>query len=238
MCARARWVRSEGALGRRKRAGNLAGARPVYTSLPIGLSVASPTCGQCGGPNPFGALNCQWCGATLPPPPLTFPPSDAETPPSTPSPDASPSSRSGPGPSTIVRVIVVAVFAVILIGLLFSVPSITTPSSSPPSVPSPPSAPVNVTSITIVSSDDVCGLNGTVEPGFSGNSDAFSGVTWQITAPPGGCTISGISAETGGFIILTLDLPFTIPSGETGAFSISLELPEGGYNGPLIVAMN
>lgn len=133
----------------------------------------------------------------------------------------------------------IVVFVVIIaVALWLFSPSPSSSSQTP--ISSGPAYPVNVTVINLTSPDNVCGLNGTTEPGFHGVTNAFSGETWHITGPPGGCTISDISAVTGGFMIPpSVYLPQSIGAGQTGNVSVSFDMLGlgGPYTGPLVVSV-
>lgn len=135
-------------------------------------------------------------------------------------------------------VVFVAVMVVILSVALSQAPPASLNNNMP--LPSGPAYPVNVTVIDLQSSDNACGLNGTTEPGFLGVTNVFSGETWQITGPPGGCTINGMSAITSGFLILDGAFgPQTIPANQTAPIQVSFDMQGlgGPYTGPLVLSI-
>lgn len=203
----------------------------------------SYTCAKCGGPNPAYARNCQWCGAALKPVPL--PSSSPSPPPRFEGPtedfDADRDGSGTPwGQSSIwVRAVIALILVVVFIAAVvaLSPPSPLSPSQTP--LPSGPAVAVDVTVIDLTSSDNACGLNGTTEPGFQGVTNAASGENWHITGTPEGCTISGISAVTGGFQVLSVDVPQSIAAGQTAAISVSFVMIGlgGPYTGPLVISV-
>lgn len=202
----------------------------------------SYTCSQCGGPNPAHAQNCQWCGSSLKSPPLPSypspPPLRFEAPPPNSDVDQFESDGSRGIPMWIRGIVVVIVF-VVLIGAAVSLTPQSQPSSSQTPVSSGPGYPVNVTVIDLTSSDNACGLNGATEPGFQGVTNAVSGETWHITGSAGGCTVNGLSAVTGGFQVVSLDVPQSIAAGQTANISVSfvMIILGGPYTGPLVIAV-
>ena len=202
----------------------------------------SYTCSQCGGPNPAFSRNCQWCGASIEPPPL---PSSGPAPPlpleeAPLYPDVNKFELGEPeGVPGWVRGVIALVVFVVFIVVIFSYSASTPPVPSSTPLPSGPAYPVNITTIELTSSDNVCGLNGTGEPGFQGVTNAVSGETWQISGPPGGCSINGISSETGGITALTLDLPTSISAGQVASISVSFVMNGlgGSYTGPLVISV-
>jgi hypothetical protein len=195
------------------------------------------TCERCGGPNPADAANCQWCGADLPLPPTSptvvvqnLPPVGTSS-----APGATRGGSQAPA-RLIVGVVLALIFIIFVIALATQAPTV--PQS--PLVPSPPGFPVTVGIIYLTSPDDACGLNGTTEPGFSGVSGQFSGETWQISAPPGGCTIVSLTALTPGFNVFPPNFgsPMNFTGGQTTAISVSFQLPSGGYDGDLTIEVD
>jgi hypothetical protein len=205
-------------------------------------------CGRCGGPNPVQASNCQWCGATLQPregPPLT---SSLPLLYTSPAPhykdDVSAEAKSQDDESSVSswgwwRAIVALAFVIIIISVALSQNSQMTSDNNVP-IPSGPAYPVNVTIVDLKSSDNACGLDGTTRPGFLGVTNAFSGQTWRITGPPGGCTINAVNAITSGFMIIpNFYGPQTIPANQTDPIQISYDMQGlgGPYTGPLVLSV-
>lgn len=206
------------------------------------MEESSYTCSHCGGPNPAHAQNCQWCGSSLRSPPLPSysspPPLRFDVPP--PNPDVDQLGSDGPrGIPTWIRGIAVLIIFVVVLVVAVSLTPQSQPSSSSTPVSSGPGYPVNVTIIDLTSSDNACGLNGTTEPGFQGVTNAASGETWHITGSAGGCTINGVSSVTGGFQIVSLDVPQSIGAGQTANISVSFVMITlgGPYTGPLVIAV-
>jgi hypothetical protein len=217
-------------------------ARPlerVKANEPISRGVAQEpghNCIHCGGPNPSGSLNCQWCGSELALPSLQTSPSTTAVMPELPElPEQSSAEtdkeETNYHPESVpwARILAVLVGFVVIIAAVAALASLSPPSSPPPP-PSAPAYPVNVTMIQLASPDDLCDLNGDTEPGFQGVSDAASGETWHVTGPPEGCTITGFTSETAGIRVISSDVPQEIPAGATGTISVSFIL--SGLGGP------
>jgi hypothetical protein len=153
------------------------------------------TCPHCGGGNPAGAVNCQWCGLALP---QILPPSPAPSEPLPTSgyrplpvpPSAVPST--GFPPAAIVGIVV---FVVILLIIVFAFASITSSS-----IPGPNS--VQVSQVLVQSSDNACGLNGDNQPGFSASGGASEPIILGASSAATPCTVSDISTSTPGFQVL------------------------------------
>jgi hypothetical protein len=207
------------------------------------VEVPSYTCSHCGGANPAFAQNCQWCGASLLQPALSFPTSG---PPlrSDPVPEPSDYDESEPehqpGIPFLVRGFAFVIMVIIISAVALSQSSSPQNVSSGTPLPSGPAYPVNVTVIRLSSSDDICGLNGAIERGFLGVSNEFSGKTWQISGTPAGCTVNGITATTEGFQVISLDIPISIPPGQTAAVSVSFSMSSlsGPYTGTLNISVS
>ncbi len=197
-------------------------------------------CQRCGGPNPADAVNCQWCGSTLPVRPLPVPVAvDRDRVPlldSTTIEDRyeGRSLRENP----LFRLVVIVLGIIVFVGFFATQAQTSTGPSSTTPVSSGPANPVNVTIIWLVSSDNVCDLNGHTEPGFEGVSNQVSGETWNISGPPGGCTVGNVNALTPGFTAIAyLALPLTVPPNGYGYLPVSFILPSGGYDGALNISI-
>jgi hypothetical protein len=133
--------------------------------------------------------------------------------------------------------VLVAVGVVFIAAILAPQTPVSTPVSSGAPAPSATAYPVNVSVIELNSSANVCGLNGTTEPGFLGMSNVTSSDTWYITAPGGGCTVAVLMSDTSGFVVVSADLPVTIPAAQTDGIQVSflMSLLSAPYDGPLEV---
>lgn len=196
-------------------------------------------CERCGGPNPAYALNCQWCGATLIhlPLPGEISPPTAEREYSSVETDSEFSSDPSPNRTRLAALAAVFLLVVIVLAV-FASQSQSSASQTP--VSSGPSYSVNVTIVELRSLDNACGLNGTTEPGFHGVTSAASGQTWRVTAPPDGCTITSVSAVTGGFEAFLNSIGGqSIPGGQTVGVGVSYFMTglSGPYTGPLVLSL-
>jgi hypothetical protein len=95
--------------------------------------------------------------------------------------------------------------------------------------------PINITSIDLTSTYDVCGSNGLSFGGISGPlSTTFSfGYAVQNERNNRTCTISKVSAETSGFIASAPNLPFTVPPYSVGDISLNVTAPSHPFTGVL-----
>jgi len=205
--------------------------------------VPAYTCSHCGGSNPSFALNCQWCGASLPPPPLTSVPSGLPLPSESPSDQSENDESATTQPSGMplwVRGVALVIFLIVIVAVAVSQSPSSQPGSGGTPLPSGPAYPVNVTVIDLKSSVNACGLNGTTERGYLGVTNAFSGEIWHVTGTPGGCTIEGLTAVTSGFQVLSLDVPVSLAAGETAAVTVSFGMMGlgGPYTGPLVISVS
>lgn len=191
--------------------------------------MAPGRCPACGGPNPAGALTCQWCQNQLPTapspsaPPLLSGYRPVELPRPPPSPEASPGVIIG-----VVITIVVLLVLVAAIASLSSAPPSPFPGPSPP-FPSPGGTPtgIDVTQVAVVSPDNACGLNGADQPGFSDPSYYQQPLFWVLpmgnsTTLP--CVVSSANTSTPGFQVLTGNLPQNVTFAGT-SFSVIIQSP-------------
>jgi hypothetical protein len=196
-------------------------------------------CPHCGGPNPFAATQCEWCGSALPLPSRPGPAATLSVEPGggyrpIESPDPLSAHRTNFAPVAVGVIVVLMVIFVIAL-MASSVPS----SSSPPGFPtSPPVSSVVVTEIYAVSPDDVCGLNGSSEAGFSDPGGTVQGVLWTVvntTGPNLPCTITSLSTNTSGFLVFA-QTPVTLDASDA-QFSFELSTPSS-FDGPLYIELN
>jgi len=102
---------------------------------------------------------------------------------------------------------------------------------------------INVTGINFVSPDDVCGLNGATDTGFSGNSSQSIEFTYQIsgnTTTNGGtaaCTIHSVSTTTPGISLTGANVPLVIPVNSSQILMFAVNMPSGSYTGVLTLVM-
>ena len=185
------------------------------------------TCPQCGGPNPPEATVCQFCSAKLP---WTLPP-----PPSVPAYQPLPSLQVPQSRETSAVIVIVVVVVVILIaGIAFF--AALAPSPSLPSLPGTNG--VVVSQVLAISADNVCGLNGANENGFTTNVGEYQQLVWlvpasqSVSAP---CTVNSITTDTAGFEVIA-SVPFTASTEMTFlAFQV---VSYSSYNGPLNITFS
>lgn len=201
--------------------------------------MTSLECQRCGGPNPSGARNCQWCGSALPlpvAPPIPSGPNVDYVPHisfEAPARDEEFNSRRLPN---AVRLGLAILFVVIFVVVAATAATSQSSTSISP-ITSPPSPEVNVVLVDVQSPDNACGLNGATEPGFSGSGTSFT-VVWTIYGPVGGCTLSDIAALTTGVTAEVPGLPIQIASEVNQSVNVTFELPSGEYNGIIQVMVS
>jgi hypothetical protein len=132
----------------------------------------------------------------------------------------------GPGPSVgaIVGIVLVVVFILIVVAVVASVPMAPNLNSGLGSV--------NVTQVSIQSTDDACGLSGDTLPGFSTPGGSLYSILFGARQAP--CTISNVSTGTSGFFVLTwspsyvnstlelIQISVDCPASYSGALSLSI----------------
>jgi hypothetical protein len=156
-----------------------------------------------------------------PPPPPVLPPSGYHPIP------IPVETTSGPGlsPAAIGGIIVVVILVIIIAAAIASIPT-------SPFTPTPTNS-VNVTQVTIQSSDNVCGLNGYSEAGFSAPGGALESLPFGAQSAP--CTISNASTNTPGFDV-SGSFPLTVNS-RMQLILLSVFCP-GSYSGSLTILLS
>jgi hypothetical protein len=207
--------------------------------------MAARYCPKCGAANSPSAVFCQYCGTALPADvsaplpssgaPGAAPPTSWASPPSGASAyGAAPygtAPYAAPPPSRprrrvwvwILVGLVVFILIVGVIGFLF--------------IPSGPA--INVTEITIQSSDNVCGLANSEWNGFTANASEVLEAAFNLTGSTnasGGtnaCTVTSVSSATTGFVVSNASVPLTIPANSNETLTFDLTCPSASYNGVL-----
>ena len=192
-------------------------------------------CPHCGGPNPVGASECQWCGSGLPLP--SVPRLDFSRTPvfEEPLPEPEEEDDSRPLGSIIVRVIFVAIF-LIIVGIGFSVSnqgSTSTTTSYP--VTSGPDT-VNVTQVAVNVPTDACGLSGITPGAFSVPAYTMYPLAWWLPWAGGSlpCSVSSVTTDTPGFNV-TGNFPLSVTANQT-PLMLNVETPAA-YNGVLTLTV-
>jgi hypothetical protein len=107
----------------------------------------------------------------------------------------------------------------------------------------PPTPSIQVTVITVVSVDNVCGLGGASASGFNASTGDQVGLSFNITganATPSGtlaCTIETVTTTTAGFGLLNVTVPLIVPANETVILSFTVQCPNSDYTGNLTLVM-
>jgi hypothetical protein len=127
----------------------------------------------------------------------------------------------------IVGLIMFVIIIIIIFAAIASFPT------TPPSLPG--SGSVVVSQVVVQSSDDVCGLNGVTQMGFTVSSGASQPLFWVANAPYLPCTISSGDANTPGFQVLA-SFPIFVNS-SAQLISVSVLCPAS-YSGPLTLVFN
>jgi hypothetical protein len=169
-------------------------------------------CPHCGGPNPIGAAECQWCGAAIPgPPPLDF-----SRLPSANQPTPEPEEDTGPSGFTIARVVFAVIVAVIIVAIALTIPTSTPTSGFGSSPPNNPPNTVNVTQVVVNVPTNACGLSGITPGAFSVPAyTAYPFGWWLPWSGPVPCTVSNVTSDTPGFSVGNGNFPLTVTSAQT-----------------------
>jgi hypothetical protein len=210
--------------------------------------VAARFCPQCGAANSPSAVFCQYCGTALPPDPsfplpssgvpLGQPPPSiwGALPPGSPGfggpPNAGPpygtSAPPRPRRRLWVWIIVGLVVFILVVGVVGYLAI-------------PPTAAINVTGITVQSSDNVCGLDDSQWNGFTADANEELDVGFNVTGATnssGGtssCTISSVNAVTAGFLVYNASVPLVVPANANETLAFDLNCPSS-FNGILYLS--
>ena len=153
------------------------------------------------------------------------------------SPPPPPPRRRGLG-NTIVVIVVVFVVILLVFGVIAYL-----------LVPAPSSGPaVTITGVNFFSPDNVCGLNGAIDPtwynqtagqSFPLSYEVSGNVTGNVsgintTAP---CVIDTLSTSTPGFNITDANVPLTIAANTTELLGFTVDPPNSAYSGVLTLVL-
>ena len=99
-----------------------------------------------------------------------------------------------------------------------------------------PGPPVQVNNINLWAPDNVCGLNSNPSyfTGFNGSTGQVQ--TFDLGMPnynSSACTLAGVSTNTSGFLLSSIQAPLTIPANGTGSMNITIQSPSSSYMGDL-----
>jgi hypothetical protein len=174
-----------------------------------------------------GVASCPRCGAALSSaPPQSSPqsPSPPGNPPEYPAvgPPGAPSARIRAKRKLVGSIVAIIVVLVVLIIVLLLYAGATT---------------VQVTSLHISSSDNVCGANGNTLPGFSlhGGGSVQETLNVYNSNDSRTCTILTVRATTAGFGLSGANTPVTIPAGQVGELVFTVTAPNSAYVGALTI---
>ncbi len=187
--------------------------------------MAPGICPHCGGPNTPGSISCQWCEAQLPP----------EIPQWWPAPSAEPA-RPLIRPMQQTPLAPVAGLAAVLIAAVVVVATVI--SAVAPKVPVGLIETIHVTTVSVRSPDDACGLDGADQDGFNETGNGSFALMWFLpygTGPNGSgprlpCTVTNVSTDTPGFSV-SAPLPATVAR-LWATLWVTTYAPSQ-YNGPL-----
>ena len=123
------------------------------------------------------------------------------------------------------------VFVVILLIVVIGIASLASYQPSSPSSPGSGGPSVDVTGVTVTSSDDACGLNGITYPAFA-SPNLPLGIGWGLpeNGYPMPCTVESVTTDTPGFYV-SANVPLTVTLSNT-PLVISIGYPYS-YSGPL-----
>lgn len=191
------------------------------------------TCPHCGGPNPMGAAQCQWCQAALPlPSPLDLSRTSGT--------DESPlEAEKDTGLSDFMMARIAVAVVVLIIGLALAV-SLQTSTQSPGLTPLPINNglnTVNVTQVVVRVPTDACGLSGITPGAFSVPAHTNYPFAWWL--PRSGsvpCTVSNVTSDTPGFSVGNGNFPLTVTSSQT-PLMFEVYCPAS-YNGVLTLTVD
>lgn len=190
--------------------------------------MATSKCPSCGAPTTSGSSFCIYCGATLA---SSSPPLSSSAAPQAAEPAAfqAPDQFQPPAPQrkhsrVLIIVLVIVVVAIVVVAAFV--------------ILAPAPYPIQVQDINIWAPDNVCGLNSNPSYFTGWNGSTSQVQTFDFGMPnynSTSCTIVSVVTNTSGFKLSDIQVPLTIPGGDTAGASmnITIKSPSSDFNGYL-----